>query len=111
MSPATDDLIHVATIAAKEDERIGRAVAEALDRVGPEGVVTIEEMPLPGIEVEFVEGMHVENGHFSPYLVQDTQRMETVFENPLHPAHQQADHPRAGSDADARRGDEESRGR
>jgi chaperonin GroEL len=77
-----DDLTHVATIAAKEDERIGAAVAEALDRVGPEGVVTIEEMPLPGINVEFVEGMHVENGHFSPYLVQDTQRMETVFENP-----------------------------
>ena len=77
-----DDLIHVATIAAKEDERIGRAVAEALDRVGPEGVVTIEEMAMPGINVEFVEGMHVENGHFSPYLVQDTQRMETVFENP-----------------------------
>ncbi|PZS08320.1 MAG: chaperonin GroEL [Solirubrobacterales bacterium] len=77
-----DDLTHVATIAAKEDERIGRAVAEALDRVGPEGVVTIEEAPLPGIDVEFVEGMHVNNGHFSPYLVQDTQRMETAFENP-----------------------------
>jgi chaperonin GroEL len=77
-----DDLTHVATIAAKEDERIGIAVATALERVGPEGVVTIEEAPLPGIEVEFVEGMHVENGHFSPYLVQDTTRMETVFENP-----------------------------
>jgi chaperonin GroEL len=77
-----DDLTHVATIAAKEDERIGIAVATALERVGPEGVVTIEEAPLPGIEVEFVEGMHVENGHFSPYLVQDTARMETVFENP-----------------------------
>jgi chaperonin GroEL len=77
-----DDLVHVATIAAKEDERIGRAVAEALDHVGPEGVVTLEEMALPGIEVEFVEGMHVENGHFSPYLIQDTERMETVFENP-----------------------------
>ncbi len=37
---------------------------------------------MPGIEVEFVEGMHVENGHFSPYLVQDTERMETVFEDP-----------------------------
>jgi chaperonin GroEL len=78
-----DDLTHVATIAAKEDERIGIAVATALQRVGPEGVVTIEEAPLPGIEVEFVEGMHVDNGHFSPYLVQDTSRMETVFENPL----------------------------
>jgi chaperonin GroEL len=77
-----DDLMHVATIAAKEDERIGGAVAKALDRVGPEGVVTIEEAELPGIEVEFVEGMHVENGHYSPYLVQDTQRMETAFDDP-----------------------------
>ena len=76
------DLNHVATIAAKEDERIGRAVAEALGRVGPEGVVTIEESELPGVRVEFVEGMHVENGHFSPYLIADTQRMETVFEDP-----------------------------
>jgi chaperonin GroEL len=77
-----DDLAHVATIAAKEDERIGVAVARALDRVGPEGVVTLEESAMPGIEVEFVEGMHVENGHFSPYLIRDTQRMETVFDEP-----------------------------
>jgi chaperonin GroEL len=76
------DLFRVATIAAKEDERIGQAVAEALAHVGPEGVVTLEEMALPGIEVEFVEGMQVENGHFSPYLIQDTERMETVFEDP-----------------------------
>jgi chaperonin GroEL len=77
-----EDLAHVATIAAKEDERIGVAVARALERVGPEGVVTLEESPMPGIEVEFVEGMHVENGHFSPYLIRDTQRMETVFDDP-----------------------------
>ncbi|HEY2259402.1 MAG TPA: chaperonin GroEL [Solirubrobacteraceae bacterium] len=76
------DLAHVATIAAKEDERIGQAVARALHRVGPEGVVTIEESGTPGIGVEFVEGMHVDNGHFSPYLIQDTQRMETVFDDP-----------------------------
>jgi chaperonin GroEL len=76
------DLLSVATIAAKEDERIGAAVAAALGRVGPEGVVTIEEADLPGIGVDFVEGMHVDNGHFSPYLIQDTQRMETVFDNP-----------------------------
>jgi chaperonin GroEL len=80
--PGQRDLFRVATIAAKEDERIGQAVAEALGHVGPEGVVTLEEMPLPGIEVEFVEGMQVENGHFSPYLIQDTERMETVFEDP-----------------------------
>src|ERR1700759_1522356 len=52
-----DDLVHVATIAAKEDERIGGAVAQALHRVGPEGVVTIEEAELPGTHLEFVEGM------------------------------------------------------
>ncbi|HWM09658.1 MAG TPA: molecular chaperone GroEL, partial [Solirubrobacteraceae bacterium] len=77
-----DQLQNVATIAAKEDERIGAAVAEALDRVGEEGVVTIEETELPGISVEFVEGVHVENGWLSPYLVRDQTRMETVFEDP-----------------------------
>ncbi|MCW2998016.1 MAG: chaperonin GroEL [Solirubrobacterales bacterium] len=75
-------LIHVATIAAKEDERIGRAVAQALERVGEDGVVSIEESELPGISVEFVEGLHVENGHMSPYLIRDRMRMETVFDNP-----------------------------
>jgi len=77
-----DDLRHIATIAAKEDERIGDAIAEALDRVGEEGVVTIEESPLPGIEVDFVEGLRVENGFISPYMAADQQRMETVYENP-----------------------------
>jgi chaperonin GroEL len=77
-----DDLRHVATIAGKEDERIGEAVAEALDRVGEEGVVTVEESPLPGIRVEFVEGMLVENGFISPYMAVDQTRMETVYENP-----------------------------
>ncbi|MEA2161647.1 MAG: chaperonin GroEL [Solirubrobacteraceae bacterium] len=77
-----DDLLHVATIAAKEDERIGAAVAQALERVGEEGVVTVEESATPGIEVEFVEGMVVENGFISPYMARDQQRMETVFENP-----------------------------
>jgi chaperonin GroEL len=77
-----EDLRHVATIAGKEDERIGEAVAEALDRVGEEGVVTVEESPLPGISVEFVEGMLVENGFISPYMATDQTRMETVYENP-----------------------------
>src|SRR5918996_1444890 len=70
------------TIAAKEDEEIGEAIAEALERVGAEGVVTVEESELPGIGVEFVDGMVVENGWISPYMVRDQQRMETVFEHP-----------------------------
>jgi chaperonin GroEL len=77
-----DDLRHVATIAGKEDLRIGEAVAEALDHVGEEGVVTVEESPLPGISVQFVEGMVVENGFVSPYMATDQTRMETVYEDP-----------------------------
>jgi chaperonin GroEL len=77
-----DHLRQVATIAAKEDERIGGAVAEALHRVGEDGVVSIEESELPGVHVEFVEGLHVENGHLSPYLIRDRMRMETVLDDP-----------------------------
>jgi len=76
------DLRHIATIAGKDDERIGEAVAAALDRVGDEGVVTVEESVLPGISVDFVEGMLVENGFISPYMAADQTRMETVYENP-----------------------------
>jgi chaperonin GroEL len=76
------ELEHVATIAAKEDERIGRAVAEALERAGEDGVVTVEESDDAGIQVDFVEGMLVENGFISPYMARDQHRMETVFENP-----------------------------
>jgi chaperonin GroEL len=77
-----DQLLEIATRAAKEDAVIGEAVADALDRVGADGVVTIEETDVPGIAVEFVEGMHVENGWISPYMVRDRERMETVFEDP-----------------------------
>jgi chaperonin GroEL len=76
------ELEHVATIAAKEDEVVGGIVAEALTHVGAEGVVTIEESDEPGIGVRFVEGVVVENGWLSQYMVRDVHRMETVFENP-----------------------------
>src|SRR5919197_975976 len=78
-----EELEHVATIAAKEDPVIGNVVANAIDRVGPEGVVTIEETEEPGISVGYAEGVVVENGWVSPYMVRDTERMETVFEDPL----------------------------
>jgi chaperonin GroEL len=77
-----ESLGHVATIAAKDDERIGLAVAQALHRVGEDGVVSVEEADLPGISVELVEGLHVENGHLSPYLIRDRMRMETVLDHP-----------------------------
>ena len=77
-----DELRHVATIAAKEDPVIGNAVAEALARVGEDGVVTVEETPESGISVHYAEGVVVENGWVSPYMVRDRDRMETVFERP-----------------------------
>jgi chaperonin GroEL len=77
-----EQLEHIATIAAKEDEVIGKAIADALDRVGGEGVVTVEESDLPGIAVDFVEGVNVENGWISPYMVRDRVRMETVLDDP-----------------------------
>lgn len=77
-----DELRHVATIAAKEDERIGAAVSEALERVGSEGVVTVEETSEVGVRVVFSEGVQVENGLISPYMARDQRRMETVFEHP-----------------------------
>jgi chaperonin GroEL len=76
-------LEHVATIAAKEDERVGKAIALALDRVGADGVVTVEEQSVPSIDVDFAEGMQVENGFISPYFAKDQLRMETVLEDPL----------------------------
>src|SRR4051794_23269563 len=78
-----EQLLHVAPIAAKEDEVIGEAVAEALERVGEGGGVTIEESATPGIPVGFAEGVVVENGWVSPYMVRARDRMETVFEDPL----------------------------
>ena len=77
-----EQLAHIATIAAKEDEVIGAAIADALERVGSEGVVTVEESEVPGITVDFVEGVNVENGWISPYMVKDRTRMETVLEDP-----------------------------
>lgn len=76
-------LEHVATIAAKEDGRVGRAIAEALDRVGADGVVTVEEQIPPRIDVDFAEGVQVENGFISPYFAKDQLRMETILEDPL----------------------------
>ncbi|MDD3896618.1 MAG: chaperonin GroEL [Candidatus Peribacteraceae bacterium] len=71
----------VATISA-QDEGIGDVIAEVIDEVGKDGVVTVEAGQTLGIEKEYVEGMQFDNGYISPYFITDTQRMEAVFENP-----------------------------
>ncbi|SNR34862.1 chaperonin GroEL [Haloechinothrix alba] len=77
-----DDYAHVASISANDDEYVGGAIAEALYSVGEEGMVTVEESPEFGINVDFVEGYEFENGYVSPYLVTDPSRLLTVFEDP-----------------------------
>jgi len=76
------DITEVATISAK-DQQIGSIIAEAMEKVGKDGVVTVEEGKSLGMELEFVEGMQFDRGYVSPYFVTDPERMETVLEDPL----------------------------
>jgi chaperonin GroEL len=76
-----DEIAHVAAISAADPE-IGEVIAEALDKVGKDGVVTVEEGQTFGMELEFVEGMQFDKGYISPYFVTDQERMEGVLEEP-----------------------------
>jgi chaperonin GroEL len=76
-----EEIADVAAISAADPE-IGEVIAEALDKVGKDGVVTVEEGQTLGMELEFVEGMQFDKGYISPYFVTDQERMEGVFEDP-----------------------------
>jgi len=78
-----DEIAHVAAISANNDPEIGEAVAEAMDKVGKDGVITVEESNTFGLELELVEGMQFDKGYISPYLVTDQDRMEAVLEDPF----------------------------
>src|SRR2546426_3502912 len=76
-----DDIAHVASISAADPE-IGDQIAEAMDKVGKDGVITVEESQTFGMELELVEGMRFDKGYISPYFVTDPERMEAVLEEP-----------------------------
>jgi chaperonin GroEL len=76
-----DEIAHVAAISAA-DPSIGEQIAEALEKVGKDGVVTVEESQTFGMELDFVEGMQFDKGYISPYFVTDQDRMEAVLEDP-----------------------------
>src|ERR671916_3252535 len=76
------EIAHVASISANNDPEIGEMVAEAMDKVGKDGVITVEESNTFGLELELVEGMQFDKGYISPYFVTDQDRMEAVVEDP-----------------------------
>ncbi|MFQ5876786.1 MAG: chaperonin GroEL [Acidobacteriota bacterium] len=75
-------ITQVGTISANNDETIGEIIAEAMDKVGKDGVITVEEAKGLETELEIVEGMQFDRGFLSPYFVTDAERMECVLENP-----------------------------
>jgi chaperonin GroEL len=81
--PVTGDMIaQVGTISANNDETIGKIIAEAMKKVGKDGVITVEEAKTMETQLEVVEGMQFDRGYLSPYFVTDPERMESVLENP-----------------------------
>lgn len=83
--PVTSSLekVQVATISAHNDTSIGQMVGDAVERVGAEGVITVEEAKGTETDLEVVEGMQFDRGYLSPYFVTDPEKMEAVLEDPL----------------------------
>jgi chaperonin GroEL len=77
-----EQIAHVAAISAADTE-VGDMIAEAMDKVGKDGVITVEESQTFGLELETVEGMQFDRGYISPYFVTDQDRMEAVLEDPM----------------------------
>jgi chaperonin GroEL len=76
-----EDITHVAAISAA-DEEIGKLIAEAMEKVGKDGVITVEESQTMGTNLEVVEGMQFDRGYVSPYMITDSERMEAVLDDP-----------------------------
>ena len=82
--PVSGNMVaQVGTISANNDETIGKIIADAMDKVGKDGVITVEEAKSMETSLDIVEGMQFDRGYLSPYFVTDPERMEVVLENPV----------------------------
>ncbi|MEN3042033.1 MAG: chaperonin GroEL [Fervidobacterium sp.] len=79
---STEDIAHVAAISANSEE-IGKLIAEAMEKVGEDGVITVEDSKTIDTYVEFTEGMQFDRGYISPYFVTDPEKMEVVYNEPF----------------------------
>ncbi len=77
-----EDIARVAAISAA-DEEVGKLISDAMEKVGNEGVITVEESKSMGTELDVVEGMQFDRGYVSPYMATDTEKMEALLDNPL----------------------------
>src|SRR6202142_314124 len=81
------EIANVATVSA-QDPKIGALIAEAFDKVGKDGVITVEESPTMGLELEFTEGLQFDKGYISPYFITDPERAEAVLDDAYTLIHQ-----------------------
>ncbi len=92
----------VGTISANGDSDIGNTIAEAMKKVGKDGVITVEESRTMTTELQTVDGMQFDRGYLSPYFISDPDRMECVLEDPVHPDPREEDQQHEGSASAAR---------
>ena len=96
----TADIARVGAVSSG-DEAIGKLIAEAMEKVGHDGVITIEESKTAETYSEVVEGMQFDRGYITPYMVTDTEKMEADLDDALHPHHRQEDLQHPGDAAPA----------